>query len=388
MSKRHKQLLILLLTFTMIFSLAACGGSSSTSNQESQSGDPKEQNNSQAEKPAETKAFYQGKSLEMLVPFGAGGGSDVTARFISPFFNEHVEENPSVQVVNVPGGGSVIGANEFVNLREPNGEFSLWTSGSTVYPYLLREPAVQYNLKELQPILGIPAGGVVYISPSTGYSEPKDILNPTEQIVYAGISATGLDLVTLLALEVLGADIQAIMGYEGRGPARVAFEQGESNLDYQTTSAYVNSVVPLVEEKKAIPLFSFGQLDGQGNIIRDPAFPDIPTIVEFYNEVHGSDPSGTAWNALKAFLGTGYGIQKVLWMHKDAPAEAVEALREAAKAIVEDAEFLSTSEEALGGYTPYVGEDLIAIVNEAFNINDEDIDWVLQFLKEKYGVSF
>ena len=100
--------------------------------------------------------FYKGKSIEMLVPFGAGGGSDVTARFMAPFYNKYLEGNPSVQVVNVPGGGSVIGANEFVNLREPNGEYALWTSGSTVYPYLLGEPAVQFELKELEPIIAIP----------------------------------------------------------------------------------------------------------------------------------------------------------------------------------------------------------------------------------------
>ena len=56
-------------------------------------------------------------------------------------------------------------------------------------------------------------------------------------------------------MKCLGVDIQAVMGYEGRGPARVAFEQGESNIDYQTTSGYLSNVVPLVEEGKAIPLF-------------------------------------------------------------------------------------------------------------------------------------
>jgi tripartite-type tricarboxylate transporter receptor subunit TctC len=380
-----------MLTFTLLLVLAACGGSQTSTSQPADGGAapspaPAPSDSSSSEQAAE--AFYKGKSLEKLVPFGAGGGSDVTARFIAPFYNKYIEGNPSIQVVNVPGGGSVIGANEFVNLREPNGEFALWTSGSTVYPYLLREPAVQYDLSKLQPVFAIPAGGVVYISPDTGYQEPKDILNLNENLVYAGISATGLDLVTLLSFEVLGVDIQAVMGYEGRGPARVAYEQGESNIDYQTTSAYLNSVVPLVEEGKAIPLFSFGLLDGQGNIVRDPAFPDIPTVVEFYEEVHGTAPSGTAWNALKAFMATGYGVQKVLWMHEDAPAEAVEALREASAKIAADADFLTQGEEALGGYEPYVGEELVAIVKEAYDINPADIDWVLQFLDEKYDVSF
>lgn len=387
--KRKKQLFILMFTFSILIILAACGSSqTSTSEPAPTESTSATESSSPAEQQASATPFYEGKSLEMLVPFGAGGGSDVTARFIAPYYNKYVDGNPSIQVVNVPGGGSVIGANEFVNLREPNGEFSLWTSGSTVYPYLLREPAVQYELRELEPIIGIPAGGVVYISPETGYSEPKDLLDLSGDLIYAGISATGLDLVTLLSFEVLGVEIQAIMGYEGRGPARVAFEQGESNIDYQTTSAYVSNVIPLVEEGKAIPLFSFGLLDSSGNIVRDPAFPEIPTIVEFYEEVHGQQPSGTAWEALKAFVSTGYGIQKVLWMHKEAPPEAIEALREASKRIAEDQEFLTQGEEALGGYEPYVGDELISIVSAALEVDESAIDWVLQFLEEKYDVRF
>jgi tripartite-type tricarboxylate transporter receptor subunit TctC len=385
--KKHKQLFIILLAFTLIFTMTACGGRSNTASQPAPNDTSTTQKNTETNQPvAQEKPFYQGKSLEMLVPFGAGGGSDVSARFFAPFYTKFIEGNPSVQVVNVPGGGSINGANEFINLRKSNGEFVLWTSASTVYPYLLREPAVQYELKELQPVVGMPTGAVVYISPSTGYNQPKDILNPSEKLIYAGISATGLDLVTLLAFEVIGVDVLAILGYEGRGPARVAFEQGESNIDYQTTSAYVSNVEPLVGENKAIPLFSVGQLDGKGNVVRDPAFPDILSIAEFYKEVHGTEPSGTAWNAYKTFLGTGFAVQKILWMHKDAPQEAVDALREASVAIIADDEFLSAGEEALGGYTPYAGPELQEIIDEMLDIEDSVIDWVLEFL-EKYGVS-
>lgn len=382
--KSARQLLMVLLAFSLVFTLVAC----SSSQQSSSSSTGGDSTPSESSSEGSGSDFYKGKTIEMLVPFGAGGGSDVTARFMAPFYSKYLEGNPNVQVVNVPGGGSIIGANEFVNMREPNGLNTLWTSASTVYPYLLGEPAVQFELKELEPIIAIPHGGVVYISPETGYSEPKDLLELSGDLVYAGISATGLDLVALLSFEVLGVDVQAVMGYEGRGPARVAFEQGESNIDYQTSSGYLSNVVPLVEEGKAIPLFSFGLLDSEGNIVRDPAFPELPTVVEFYEEVYGEAPSGTALEALKAFIGTGLGVQKVLWMHKEAPAEAIELMREASKLIAEDEEFLTQGEEALGGYEPYVGDELIGIVNAALEVDQSAIDWVLQFLEEKYDVRF
>ena len=43
----------------------------------------------------------------------------------------------------------------------------------------------------------------------------------------------------------------------GRGAGRVAYEQGEVNVDYQTTPAYLKSVRPMVKSGKAVMLFSW-----------------------------------------------------------------------------------------------------------------------------------
>lgn len=248
-------------------------------------------------------AFYEGETLELVIPFGAGGGTDVFARFMQEYLVKHTPGNPEVQAVNIPGGGSINGANEYVQMREPNGLSALVSSGSTHGPYLLGDPNVQYDLTELQPTVGVPVGGIVYTSPDTGIEEPADILNATENLVYAGISATGADLAALLSFELLGADVESIMGYEGRGPSRVAFEQGESNIDYQTSSAYNENVEPLVDSGEAVPLYTFGQLDSDGNLVRDTGYPDLPTVKEVYEEIHGEEPSGVVWEAYKTYVG-------------------------------------------------------------------------------------
>lgn len=330
--------------------------------------------------------FYEGESLELMVPFGTGGGTDTFARFVTPFLNESVEGNPTTQTVNVPGGGSINGANEFVLSREHNGEFALVTSASTHMPYFLEDPAVKYDLKEMKPVMGLPTGGVVYVNPETGIEGPKDIQNPKQDLTYAGISATGLDLVTLLAFEVLEMDVEAILGYDGRGPSRVAFESGESNIDYQTTTAFLTNVTPMVEEGKAKPLFAFGQIDENGDVVRDPAFPDLPSLKEFYVEAYGEDPSGEAWEAYKAFLGSSFTVQKVIWLHKDAPEEAVKALSEGAEKVVKIPEFSEKGKEVLGGYTPYVGEQLEKVVNNMLDTDEEVISWVKDYLEKEHDI--
>src|SRR3546814_14958562 len=81
---------------------------------------------------------------------------------------------------------------------------------------------------------------------------------------------------------------------------------------YQTTPAYLKHIVPLVEEGTMVPLFTFGALDANGEIGRDPTLPDLPSFPEVYENVHGKKPSGPAWEAWQAFFLSGYATQKFL----------------------------------------------------------------------------
>ena len=66
------------------------------------------------------------------------------------------------------------------------------------------------------------------------------------------------------------------------GDGRLAFERGETNIDYQTSSAYLRNVTPMVEAGDAVPLFTWGILDEDGNPARDPTFPDLPIMESRY----------------------------------------------------------------------------------------------------------
>ena len=51
-----------------------------------------------------------GKTIEWIIPFAVGGGSDVWARFHLPLLQKHMPGNPTVVIRNVTGGGSINGA--------------------------------------------------------------------------------------------------------------------------------------------------------------------------------------------------------------------------------------------------------------------------------------
>ncbi|WP_164730498.1 Bug family tripartite tricarboxylate transporter substrate binding protein [Pelagibacterium montanilacus] len=331
---------------------------------------------------AQDAPYYEGKTLNLLVPFGPGGGTDVWARYLAEYLPEAIEGSPTVLVENRPGGGSITGVNHFAMQVEPDGETVLITSGSSIQPYLLEDPAVRYDLADWRPVAANPVGAIFYVHPSTGIESADDLGSASEELYYGGISATGNDLVMLLIFDLLDMNVQSIMGYDGKGPIRVAYERGEVNTDYQVTPAYTTSVEPLVAADQAVPIFTFGIIDANGDVVADEAFPDLPTVKDVYISIHGEEPSGQAWEAYKTFLAAGFGVQKIMWVKNDTPEQAVAALEEAIRQIAEDPEAIERGVEVLGGYPLLYGEDAAAAARSIVNADPEAAAYAMSFLEE------
>ncbi len=334
-------------------------------------------------------ASFAGKTVELVIPFSTGGGSDTWARFIAPFFSKYLPGTPTVVVKNVPGGGSTSGANQFASTARPDGMSALGTSGSTQFPYLLGDPRVKYEYKDWRVVLAAPTGGVAYISSKFDAKSVKDLAKlKGQQLVYGSQGATSLDLVPLLGFRMLGLDVKHVFGMKGRGDGRLAFERGEATIDYQTTSAYLKNSVPLVKEGKAVPLFSWGAIDANGKLVRDPTFPDLPHIEEAVEIVLGKKPSGVEWEAFRAFLISGFPAQKLLVLPKGTPDDILEAYRAATRAMIKDPEYQKNRVTAIGDYeqlTDKAGEELY---KEGTTISTEARAWVRDFLGKNYNVKF
>ncbi len=173
---------------------------------------------------------------------------------------------------------------------------------------------------------------------------------------------------------------------KGRGAGRLAFERGETNVDYQTSSAYLESVTPLVEAGEAVPIMSWGALDDDGNLVRDPTFPDLPHFAEAYEMVHGEPPSGPWFDAWKAFFTSGFAAQKMVFLPKDTPDDVVQAWRDAAAAAVASEEFQAKKQEVLGDYKQAVGEAAQKMKQLATEVAPEAKEWMANWLKERYNV--
>ncbi|WP_246263024.1 hypothetical protein [Arthrobacter mobilis] len=329
---------------------------------------------------------YSGETLQFLIPLAEGGGTDTWARFIGTELTGVIPGHPGFAPVNEAGGEGITGSNHFASSARPDGTEVLVSTASTVVPWVLGRSVVNYSFEDLQPFVVNGTGGVIYARTGAGVSGLEDLTDRERPLKFGGISATGLDITTLVAFDLLGADIESTFGFEGRGPVNLALQRGEIDIDYQTTSAYESAVAGLEKDDQAVVLMSFGQLDENGNIVRDPNFPDVPTVAEAYEILHGSKPAGEKFEAYKTLLGLTYTYQKGLWVPEETPEKAVELLRTSSEKLGADPGFQAKAGKVLGGYPLVADEGLDERVEEAYTVSPAVRTYIVDLLKSKYDI--
>lgn len=111
-----KRLTFLLLV--LVLSLAACGSSSNG-----------EDNNESKKDSKQQTSEYPKKNIEIVVPFAAGGGTDITARALANVVGRYLPNNQNVVVVNKPGGGATVGITDIYTAKPDGYTLGMVTSG-------------------------------------------------------------------------------------------------------------------------------------------------------------------------------------------------------------------------------------------------------------------
>lgn len=332
-------------------------------------------------------ADMSGKTIEWTIPFSETGGSAKWANFFAPLLSEALPGNPTVVVKFMPGAGSTKGANWFQKQSGGDGTVMFGSSGSTQFPYLLGDPRVKYEYNDWIPVMASGTGGVAYLNAEAGKKFDGSANNLKDMtFIYGNQGATRLDLVPALAWKMLGMNVEHVMGIKGRGDGRKMFESGEATIDYQTSSGYLKGSAEMVAAGKAVPMMTWGSLDADGNIVRDPTFPDMPTFKEVCEATDGCETSGEAWDAWKAFFTAGFPSQKLAFLPNGTPQDVVDTFVKAFEDIKNRPDFAEISKSRLGKYPMFTGGGAKVALASATTVPDSAKAFVTNWLKDDFGV--
>jgi tripartite-type tricarboxylate transporter receptor subunit TctC len=262
-------------------------------------------------------ANYPARTITLVVPFAAGGPTDIIARIISTALAQSL--NANVIVDNRAGGGGNIGI-AYVARSAPDGHTLLLTSTAIAV-----NPALFQNLpydpfKDFVPISElVNAPNVIYVKPDSGITSIADLVAKakTEPDKF-NYSSPGVGTKSHLSGELLklraGIQMQHVP-YRGGGPSVQAVVAGT----VQVGSVALAPVEPLIKAGTIKALAVTGAS-------RWWSLPNVPTMIESGYPGFVSD----TFNALFAPAGTPKEIVDLLVKEARAAMQKPEA-REAAR---------------------------------------------------------
>ena len=89
--------------------------------------------------------YYEGKTIEVIIPFPVAGGTDIWIRTIAPYLEKNIPGNPKFTFRNIGGGRGIPGMMEFALKAKPDGHMTLVSSATNYFPVLLGDKAAKYD---------------------------------------------------------------------------------------------------------------------------------------------------------------------------------------------------------------------------------------------------
>lgn len=287
--------------------------------------------------------FYSGKTIDVIVPAGAGGGLTRSARTFTNYMKNHIAGKPNMVIRNIPGGTK--GHNFLAEKAKPDGMTIMW--GPLQFASVISgAPGVRYDPGKFE-VIGTGNSSFVSIIRTDTPPTIKAIgdLTKTKNVVTGGIGPGRLlDMLSLLAFDALGVTYRHVTGFRGQPKMNAAIRSKE--IQALTTGhpgyhAFYRDTI--LKDGTAMPLFYHSPFDPKtGEPIRLPGrYPaNIKHFVDAYKDIKGGSPSGAAWEAYK-WLASYETWPYFMVAPEGTPKAAIDALRAAHAAVPNDAGFKS-----------------------------------------------
>lgn len=280
----------------------------------------------------ETAGEYPTKPIQVIVPWGAGGRTDINARMFASVAPKYLGQ--PVVVVNKAGGGSVIGG-KYVADADPDGYTLLAiTPGTNVFPVIFKQ--APYDTFDFDPIGQIGSSTMAIASKADRpWSNVQKLISYAKshpgEVTYACVALKAPQLGFLRWADKAGLEFKHV-------PVGNDAEAVEAALGGHVDIAMTSSVATIISHVNANNLNALMVFAEK----RDKNLPNTPTAVEIGYDVVASPFTGIAGP-------------------KGLPPEVLQKLRTVFKQVIEDADFIKVMKRIGESLDPKFGDDFYAV---------------------------
>jgi tripartite-type tricarboxylate transporter receptor subunit TctC len=309
--------------------------------------------------PLHAADFYQGKTLNFVINFTAGGPTDLEGRLVAKHLAKHIAGSPNIVVRNMAGAGGAIGVNWMGEIAAPDGLTVGFFTGLATSS-AIGVTSIRVDTSKFVFVAGDPGVSVAYVRTDVapGIKKPEDLMKTTNVWVGGLAPDSDKDIRIRLQLDMLGVKYRYISNYPGSNEARLAIEQNEIQMFPESMPTYRATIEPMVAAGRVIPLWHDSLDDGE-NFSASPDAEGIPapTYTDYLKAQKGGFPAGPKWDAYKLINSVGTVFLRTIAMPPGSPKEAADALRVAFAAVSKDEEFRAEAQKIIKFMPRYLVDD-------------------------------
>ena len=320
-----KRTLALLMAAAMVFTMTACGNTEEPTPEPS-TPDPAPSTSEPAPAPSDADGFYAGKTIEVIVPWGAGGGADVACRLVCAEVEK--ELGCTIVINNVTGGGGSIGLAQLTKAAADGMTYAYFANTDSNGNIMLE--GVPYTKDDFAPVCKFAADPhIILASNASGITDMDSMIAAGadgKTLWGIGGAWTHWDFLKLEFEEVTGTSYKRLV-YDGGASVITDIMNGDCTVG----TPFVSEALAAIDAGEAVAI-------AITSAERNPACPDIPTVAEQGYEGFDS----TMWRGFVAPAGT--------------PEEAMREFADAVGAVCEKTDFVDAAAQA-GVTVNYTGFD-------------------------------
>jgi tripartite-type tricarboxylate transporter receptor subunit TctC len=306
---------------------------------------------------AQTRDFYAGKTVTLLVGSTPGGYYDVAGRVVARHLGQYIPGHPGIIVQNQPGAAGLASLNRLGNTSERDGRTILVMSRALPQLALSGDPNAVFDPLALTWLGSLSSyqddAYLMIVNASNPVKSIADLRSKSGKPRYLGGTREGSTNVifAVIARDMLGLNVGVTRGYPGASEIWLAMERGEVDGQIMDISAIRVGRPKLWQEGKLRPLLAFGRTE------RHPDLPDVPIARELIS--NNDDRALIEFAELPFFMALPFVAPPAI------PEERAAILRRAFMEMAGDSGFRAEMLKAGIMTSPIDGEAVAALIRKA-----------------------
>jgi len=242
---------------------------------------------------------YPNRPVRLILPFGAGGVADVTARIVTEKLGEKLGQRFIIE--NMPGAGGITAARAVLSSSPDGYTLALLSNGTAISVSLFKSPRFD-PLTDFVPVSSMGYFDFIFVTQvGSPYRTLADVIKTAKEkpgslnVGTINVGSTQ-NLSAQLFKSTAGVDV-TIVPFRSSPDVLIALLRGDIQMAIENYSAVQSHITD-----KAVTAVS------SSGLVRTSFLPDVPTV----KEAGGGEFEARSWNAIFAPKGTPPEVIKTL----------------------------------------------------------------------------